>query len=135
MHCKYKLEKQRIAEGTHLLRFSFTKAGRVWKHSEFLRLSKIGKKIQNRHFIANFSPGRFQRTRLGITVTRKVGRAATRNRIKRFIREYFRLNRHIITGYWDINIIAKKKAGDISSGEAFLSLQNIFDNISRSIDN
>jgi ribonuclease P protein component len=122
-------------EGTHLLRFCFTKADRIRKRSEFLRLSKIGKKIQNRHFVANFSPDRFQRTRLGITVTRKVGRATTRNRIKRFIREYFRLNRHIITGYWDINIIAKKKAGDISSGETFLSLQNIFDNISRSIDN
>ena len=122
-------------EGTHHLRFCFTKADRIRNHSEFLRLSKIGKKIHNRHFVANFSSDRFQRTRLGITVTRKVGRATTRNRIKRFIREYFRLNRHIITGYWDINIIAKKKAGDISSGETFLSLQNIFDNISRSIDN
>lgn len=116
------------------MRFCFAKADRIWKHSEFLRLSKIGKKIQNRHFVANFSPGRFQRTRLGITVTRKVGRATTRNRIKRFIREYFRLNRHTITGYWDINIIAKKKASDISSGQAFLSLQNIFDSISGSID-
>ena len=122
-------------EGTHHLRFCFTKADRIRNHSEFLRLSKIGKKIHNRHFVANFSPDRFQRTRLGITVTRKVGRATTRNRIKRFIREYFRLNRHIITGYWDINIIAKKKAVDISSGGTFLSLQNIFDNISRSIDN
>jgi len=114
------------------LRFFFTKADRILKRSEFLQLSKFGKKIQNRHFVTIFAPDRFQRTRLGITVTRKVGNATTRNRIKRFSREYFRLNRHIITGYWDINIIAKNKAADLSSQQAFLSLQNIFDSISGS---
>ena len=116
------------------MRFCFTKADRIRNHSEFLRLSKIGKKIHNRHFVANFSPDRFQRTRLGITVTRKVGRATTRNRIKRFIREYFRLNRHIITGHWDINIIAKKRAAHLSSDQAFLSLKDVFGNITRSLE-
>lgn len=114
------------------MRFVFTKADRILKRSEFLRLSKFGKKTQNGYFVAIFSQGRFQRTRLGVTVARKVGNATIRNRIKRFSREYFRLNRHIITGYWDINIIAKKKAADLSSKQAFLSLQNIFNSISRS---
>jgi len=116
------------------LRFCFTKADRILKRSEFLKLSILGKKIQNRYFIAIFSPSRCQRTRLGVTVARKVGNAPTRNRIKRFSREYFRLNRHIITGHWDINIIAKKKAADLSSEQAFLSLKDIFKNISRSFE-
>jgi len=94
----------------------------------------LGEKTQNRHFIAIFSPGRFQRTRFGVTVARKVGNAPTRNRIKRFSREYFRLNRHVITGYWDINIIAKKRAADLSSKQAFLSLKEVFKNISRSLE-
>jgi ribonuclease P protein component len=115
------------------LRFCFTKADRILKRSEFLKLSILGKKTQNRHFIAIFSPGRFQRTRLGVTVARKVGNAPTRNRIKRFSRECFRLNRHIITGHWDINIIAKKGAADLSSEQAFLSLKDIYKNISRSL--
>jgi ribonuclease P protein component len=97
-------------------------------------MSILGKKTQNRHFIAIFTPGQFQRTRLGLTVARKVGNAPTRNRIKRFSREYFRLNRHIITGHWDINIIAKKKAADLSSEQAFLSLKDVFRNISRSLE-
>jgi ribonuclease P protein component len=117
------------------LRFFFTKADRILKRSEFLGLSKFGRKTQNIHFVAIFSPARFQRTRLGVTVARKVGNATIRNRIKRFSRESFRLNRHIITGYWDINIIAKKKAASISSKQAFLSLQNIFNSISRSQGN
>ena len=116
------------------MRFCFTKADRILKRSEFLKLSILGKKTQNRHFIAIFSPGRCQRTRLGVTVARKVGNAPTRNRIKRFSREYFRLNRHIITGHWDINLIAKKKAADLSLGQAFLSLKDVIENISRSLE-
>jgi len=112
------------------LRFLFTKADRLLKRFEFIQLSQTGKKIQNKHFIGILSPGRFQRTRLGITAARSVGNATKRNRIKRISREFFRLNRHRITGHWDINIIAKKKAADISSDQAFLSLRNIFDNIS-----
>ena len=116
------------------MRFCFTKADRILKRSDFLELSILGKKTQNRYFIAIFSPGRCQRTRLGVTVARKVGNAPTRNRIKRFSREYFRLNRHIITGHWDINIIAKKRAAHLSSDQAFLSLKDVFGNITRSLE-
>jgi ribonuclease P protein component len=114
------------------LRFFFTKTDRILKRSEFLQLANFGRKTQNQHFVAIFSSGRFKRTRLGVTVARKVGNATIRNRIKRFTRENFRLNRHSITGYWDINIIAKKKAADLSSKQTFLSLQNIYNRISRS---
>jgi ribonuclease P protein component len=97
-------------------------------------LQQTGTKIQNNHFIASYGPGRFRATRLGITVTRKVGNAATRNKIKRLSREYFRLNRHNITGNWDIIIIAKKEAADLTSAQAFSSLQDVFDRIPRRID-
>jgi ribonuclease P protein component len=115
------------------LRFLFTKTDRLRKRSEFLELADRGKKIQDQYFIAVYSQSRIQRTRLGVTVARKVGNAPTRNRIKRLSREYFRLNRQTITGYWDINIIAKKKAANLSSEQAFLSLKNILNNISRSL--
>jgi ribonuclease P protein component len=64
---------------------------------------------------------------------RRVGNAAIRNRIKRLTREYFRLNRHMITGCWDINIIAKKKAAELSTGQAYGSLQHIFTSVSRGL--
>ena len=115
------------------MRFFFTKADRLLKRSEFLSLSNFGKKFQNKHFIAIFSPGLFQRSRLGVTVVRKVGNAAKRNRIKRLTREYFRLNRHMIIGCWDINIIAKIQAEELSTGQTHQSLQHIFMNISRGL--
>jgi len=113
----------------------FTKADRLLKRSEFLRLSKSGHRIHNRHFTALFCPGLRGQTRLGVTVSRKVGHAATRNKIKRLSREYFRLNRHKMKGAWDINIIAKKAAAGLPTQPSFSSLQSIFDRISANYDN
>jgi ribonuclease P protein component len=114
--------------------FKLTKADKILKRTDFLQLTRCGKKINCRYFTAVFSPSQSDRTRLGVTITRKVGKAVKRNKIKRISREYFRLNRHNITGTWDINIIAKKEAGDLPPDLAFLSLKDIFDRISRTLD-
>ena len=113
------------------LRFSFTKADRILKRSEFIALSKLGRKVQDTEFIVCFLPGQHDQSRLGITVTKKVGQAVERNRIKRLVREFFRLNRRCLSGRWDINVIAKRQSAGITSEKAFRSLQNLFDRISR----
>ena len=114
------------------MRFIFTKADRILKRPDFLRLSKHGKKSSNKHFVVTYCPGQFENTRLGITVSKKVGNAAARNRIKRFSREYFRLNRHLLAGCLDINITARRAAAGLTSEQTFLSLKDIFDRIPRS---
>ena len=113
------------------LRFSFTKADRILKRGEYLALSKSGKKVQSTEFIAYFLPARHSHSRLGVTVTKKVGQAVERNRIKRIVREFFRINRHCLSGRWDINIIAKRQSAGIRSEKAYRSLQKIFELISR----
>jgi ribonuclease P protein component len=113
------------------LQYSFTKADRILKRREFLALANSGRRIQNEYFIAVFSPGQHGRSRLGVTVTKKVGGAVKRNRIKRLVREFFRLNRQFLSGEWDINIIAKNQTTEIASEKAYRSLQNIFNRISR----
>jgi ribonuclease P protein component len=112
------------------LKYTFTKADRILKRNEFIELSKTGRKIHHKYFFAVYAPGRHGRSRLGITVTKKVGGAVKRNRIKRLVREYFRLNRHALSGEWDINIIAKNQAAGLSSEKVFESLENIFERIS-----
>jgi len=112
------------------VRFSFTKADRILKRRDYVALSKSGRRVQNEHFIAYFAPNSHTGSRIGITVTKKVGPAVKRNRIKRLVREYFRLNRHSLSGKWDINIIAKRHIADLSSEKAFRSLQNIVERIS-----
>jgi ribonuclease P protein component len=112
------------------LRFRLTKADRILKRREFIALSQSGRRIQNEHFIAIFSPNQLGRSRIGITVTKKVGTAVKRNRIKRLVREHFRLNRHYLSGHWDINVIAKRQAVDFSSEKVFRSLADIVERIS-----
>ncbi len=116
------------------MRFSFTKADRILKRSDFIALSKSGKRVQNSEFIAYFGPTRHSQSRLGVTVTKKVGQAVERNRLKRMVREFFRLNRHGLAGKWDINIIAKRQSAGITSEKANRSLENIFELISRHAD-
>jgi len=53
------------------------------------------------------------RSRLGITASRKVGGAVVRNRVKRLIREVFRLHKEIFPRGCDIVISAGKSAGDL----------------------
>jgi len=110
---------------------SFTKADRILKRPEFILLSNTGNRVYNRHYIAIYKVVLSQdRSRLGITVTKKVGGAVTRNRIKRYVREYFRNNRDSIQGKLDINIIAKKAVAELTRAEAYVSLRNIFDKMS-----
>jgi ribonuclease P protein component len=109
-----------------LSRYTFTKADRILKRSQFIAFRRGSKKIDGSFFFAAIRPNELPHCRLGITVTRKVGKAAQRNRIKRRIREYFRLNRHRIIGNWDIHLIAKKGAGEIDFAQASSSLKRIF---------
>lgn len=112
------------------MRFFHTKAHRILKRNEFVELANTGRKIENEHFIAYFSPAQHDQSRLGTTVTKKVGKAVQRNRIKRIVREFFRLNRHYLSANWDINIIAKRHIAGITAEQANKSLQNIFKRIS-----
>lgn len=111
--------------------FSFPKSKRILKREDFLRLSKPGQKIRTDHFLAIAGAGRSPHARLGVTVTRKVGHAATRNRIKRHVREFFRKNSHRIKRNLDINIIAHTSAARLTSAETAISLEQIFKNICR----
>ncbi len=54
--------------------------------------------------------------RVGVTVSRKVGNAVTRNRVKRMIREFYRQNKHLFAPA-DYNIIAKQSAARLSLSE------------------
>lgn len=55
-------------------------------------------------------PRPLQPTRLGVTVTRKVGRAHERNRIKRLVREVFRQERTALPPGYDMVWVAKRNA-------------------------
>lgn len=110
------------------MRFGFAKVDRIRRRSGFAELAASGRRIQTRLFIAMVAGGSAGRSRLGITVTRRVAGAVHRNRIKRRVREFFRLNRHLFAGgHLDINVIAKREAAGASGPAVFADLQELFE--------
>ena len=51
--------------------------------------------------------------RVGITVSKKLGKAHIRNRVRRRIREVYRLNEARFRPGWDIVVVARSKAVDV----------------------
>ena len=51
--------------------------------------------------------------RVGITVSKKLGKAHIRNRIRRRIREVYRLNEDKFQSGWDIVVVARSRAVDV----------------------
>ncbi len=105
------------------------KPDKLLKRPEFLNLSRHGNSVHNGYFIIAYRFNHLDRCRLGVTVTKKIGNAVVRNRIKRVVREFFRLNRQRLADNRDINVIAKKGAPYLSTREAFASLRHLFDKI------
>jgi ribonuclease P protein component len=73
------------------------------------------------------SPPTLRPTRLGVTVTRKVGRAHQRNRIKRLVREVFRQERSRLPTGYDMVWVAKRNA----LGATLEELRNDFTQLAR----
>lgn len=107
---------------------TFSKAERLLKRSDFLLIASTGRRYHTEHYIIVWSENVTGITRLGVTVTRKTGKAVIRNRIKRYIREYFRLHKRFFLKS-DYNIIAKKGADELSFQQVCLELDRAFSNI------
>jgi ribonuclease P protein component len=112
-----------------LTRVTFTKADRIRTSTEYRMLSKNGNRHYSDYFIIISQANQVSRSRLGITVSKKVGKAVTRNRIKRTIREHFRLNRRLLPGRLDINIIARQSSGRIGTAAIRDHLDHCFEAI------
>ncbi len=84
---------------------------RLRRRAEFVAVQSQGIKLHGRHLLAlarkRSDPDLVGR--LGITVTKKVGNAVVRNRIKRLLRECLRVRGWVPTG-WDIVMVAKDTA-------------------------
>lgn len=93
---------------------AFSRAAHLTRRSEFLSLSRGGRRIQTSHFVVLSKPNNKGESRLGITVSAKVGKAVIRSRIKRLVREFFRRHRKEIPSPQDIVVIARRGSGQLS---------------------
>lgn len=112
------------------MRLGFSKLSRLRKRREFLFVqhSRASRKIHGSHFLVIVTPrvlpgpsayleNEVEGGRVGITVTKKVGNAVTRNRIKRWVREFVRHHQAWLPAGHDVVVIAKKSAAQLTSYE------------------
>lgn len=89
---------------------------RLRKRREFVAVQSHGRKIQSRLFLIvtrQQVEGQRALGRLGITVSKRVGSAVTRNRIKRLVREFVRHNKSWLPEGHDVVVIAKRSAAAV----------------------
>ena len=115
-----------IPQITAMPKYGYPKEERLLKRGDYLSLARDGETCHKRHFLCIYKKGAGARSRLGITVSKKVGTAVKRNRLKRLCREFFRHNKRRLENAWDINIIARHSAGAVPRKQALKSLDEIF---------
>jgi ribonuclease P protein component len=69
------------------------KEKRLAKRREFIRVYDTGRKLFSRYSVLFFAANGLPFSRIGITATKKLGKANVRNRLKRWTREVYRRQR------------------------------------------
>jgi ribonuclease P protein component len=89
--------------------------GRLSRSAEFERVYRQGRSIANRHLVLyTFPNASSQRPRLGLSVSRKVGGAVQRNRVKRLLREAFAQVEAELKPGQDVVVVARPAAGELA---------------------
>jgi ribonuclease P protein component len=94
---------------------SAARRGRLSRSAEFDRVYRQGRSTGNRHLVLySFPNAATERPRLGLSVSRKVGGAVERNRMKRLLREAFWAGSEELREGHDFVIVARPAASELA---------------------
>ncbi|AOY05662.1 Ribonuclease P protein component [Bacillus subtilis] len=102
------------------------KRNRLKKNEDFQKVFKYGTSVANRQFVLyTLDQPENDELRVGLSVSKKIGNAVMRNRIKRLIRQAFLEEKERLKEK-DYIIIARKPASQLTYEETKKSLQHLF---------
>ncbi|MFD2170643.1 ribonuclease P protein component [Tumebacillus lipolyticus] len=108
------------------------KEHRLTDKRDFQRVFHHGQSFANRYLVIYYLKNRNCDTfRVGFSVSKKVGKAVMRNRVKRLLREAFRANREQIVESYDLVVIARPSASDLNFEKMLQNVQHLLRNIDR----
>lgn len=114
--------------GTGCTSQGFPKTARIRKRSEYLAIQGKGRKLQTENFVvfvAASPSGPVGEGRVGITVSKRVGQAVVRNRVKRILREVYRRSRGQFPSGMDIVFVAKRSAAGLGLANAEQEIERL----------
>jgi len=87
---------------------------RIRSKRDFLFLFKEGKRYKDKYFNLIYLPNSLSFSRMAVIISKKVGNAVTRNKMKRWMRDLFRRNKEYLKHDLDVLIIVKKEIQEAS---------------------
>lgn len=113
-----------------------TTLAKLTKRTEFLHVSKNGDRVYSGDYlIVNFVSNGLGNMRCGWTIPKYVGSAVTRNKMRRWCREFFR--EKLMSGWnpsLDLNIVMKRKEKNFFKGVDFNSFKGHLEKACRKIE-
>jgi ribonuclease P protein component len=99
--------------------------GRLSRSSEFERVYRQGRSQANRYLVLYAFPRADEQDgpRLGLSVSRKVGGAVSRNRVKRLLRTAFAEELEGLQSAHDLVVVARPDAGELAEREGLAGLR------------
>ncbi len=96
------------------------------KNEQFLQVYKKGKRTYHKHFTLHYLPNHSEINRLGIKAGKKLANAVRRNRVRRLIKESYRLlEPELVSGY-DLIVVAKESCLSADSlAETMVALRHL----------
>jgi ribonuclease P protein component len=104
---------------------AFPKSERLTRRSAYLRVYDQGSKRVGRYFICHVERHGEQQRKFGMAVSRRVGGAVVRNRVKRYLREIYRRERASLTDGFHLVLVARSSAADLNFHQCGKEIQRM----------
>jgi len=106
-----------VAPSPSSLRYAFPKGARLLHRRQFQQVMQRGKRASSSLLLITLVQRSEGAVRMGVTVSRRYGKANLRNRFKRLVREAFRHCRHELASGLEFNVLPGSRAAEATLEE------------------
>ncbi|MBN2312266.1 MAG: ribonuclease P protein component [Candidatus Hydrogenedentes bacterium] len=106
-------------------RNQFPRRERLTRRRDYLSIYQQGEKRVGRQFVCYTVRREGQGRKIGLAVSRKVGKAVVRNRVKRYIREVYRTHRGELSDDMHVIVVARPASASLDYSQCAHALRQL----------